>query len=308
MNYIIILNWNSAEETITCLNSLIKLDNFENNKIVICDNASNSTSYEKIKNFLHENHYNKYAEALEECVDELDGDSYFYLIRNKSNYGYAGGNNIGIKFALKQKNMEHVWVLNNDTFVEPDALSELIVKIKSNEEIGVCGSRLVDYYNRETVQSIGAKINTWFCTTSAIGNHYLKNDIIDERVVESNLDFVVGASMFFTRKFLEKVGLLCEEYFLYYEEIDICNRAKKKGFKVAVSSKSIVYHMEGGSTVGSISEIADYYMVRNRILISKKYYNDKIFFVKLSLIFIILNRFRRGHIKRGFEYFKFFKI
>lgn len=308
MNYIVVLNWNSAEETISCIESLVLVEGNENNRIIICDNNSKNDSYRKILNYLISNFNDDFLELMEDEIYSSSFNHKFYLIKNKKNYGYAGGNNVGIKFALNSRDMKYVWVLNNDTVVDNNAIQELVKKCDLDKEIGVCGARLVDFYNRKKVQSLGAKINTWFCVTRAIGNNFEKDDVINEKEIETILDFVVGASLFFSRNFLEKVGLLCEDYFLYYEEIDICNRAREYGFKVGVASKSIVYHMEGASTVGDISEVADYYMVRNRILIARKFYKNKVVFVKLSLFIIIINRFRRGQFNRAFKYFKFLKI
>lgn len=114
--------------------------------------------------------------------------------------------------------------------------------------------------------------------------------------------------MMFSRAALEKVGLLCEDYFLYYEEVDMCNRLKKAGFELGVASKSIVYHKEGASTNYGKSDVADYCSVRNRILIAKKFYPSYILTVKLSLLGVIFNRLKRREFKRALDYIKFFNL
>lgn len=308
MNYIVVLNWNSAKETIACISSLISLNGYENNKIIICDNDSKIDSYNAILDYLLSKFNNDFLELKEDDISNQDFKYRFYLIRNKKNYGYAGGNNVGIRFALNSKDMKYVWVLNNDTVVDKEALNEMILKFEQKESLGICGSRLIDYYDKNTVQSVGGVINTWTCLTYPVGANLKINDLIDESYIEEKIDFVVGASLLFSRDFLEKVGLLCEDYFLYYEEIDICNRAKANGFDVGVASKSFVYHIEGGSTVKEISDLSDYLSVKNRILVSRKFYKNKLIFVKLSLIMVVFNRVRRGYFKRAFNYIRFFGL
>lgn len=307
MNYVIVLNWNSHLETINCLNSLLLLNT--EIKVIICDNYSEIDSYKYILNYLK-----NLSNVMFVNLNENEIDSYvinkekIILIRNNKNYGYAGGNNRGLTLAKNQLDMEYVWILNNDTVLDSESLNEMIKKFKNDNLIGICGSKLIDYYDKKTVQSIGGKINTWTCTTRSLGRNLVKSDHINELEIENKIDFVVGASILINKECLVKVGLLCEEYFLYYEEIDICNRAKAAGFKIGVASKSYVYHMEGGSTTKEISDLTDYLMVRNRVIISKKFYKDKVFFVKLSLLFVILNRFRRGYFKRAIKYFSFIRI
>lgn len=306
MNYIIVLNWNSYSETIECVKSLLNLNNYEDVKIIICDNNSSDCSYDKILNYLEENHNNNFLNITECDILNTCKKAKFYLIQNFENYGYAGGNNIGIKFALNDSKMEFVWVLNNDTIVESDTLTKMIEKFKKDKSVGICGSKLIDFHDRNSVQAIGGLINPWFCTTKPIGSHLKKSDRIDEKDIEAKIDYVVGASLLFSREFLENVGLLCEEFFLYYEEIDICNRARFKNYKVALASDSIVYHIQGVSTSKGMSDISDYYMVSNRLRIAKKYYPSKVFTVKLSMVLVILNRLRRFKMKNVIKFLGLF--
>lgn len=293
MNYIIVLNWNSAKETLACLESLLKLNNSSKNRIIICDNDSKIESYEKILNYLHNNYQESFVAFDEDNTHNNIIQSEIYLIRNKKNYGYAGGNNVGIRFALQFSEMEYVWVLNNDTIVKNDSLEQLINKIKSNKDYGIVGSRLVELENKNKVQGIGGIINPWFCTTKEIGNNYCIDDEIDEIYYENKIDYVIGASLLISKECLERVGLLCDEYFLYYEEIDYCNRVKLKGLQVGIASKSVVFHELGVSTSKGKSDIADFYSVRNRLIISKRFYSKYYLTTYFSLVFVLFNRIRR---------------
>lgn len=308
MNYIIVLNWNSERETIKCVESLRNLDNFSNCRVIVVDNNSHKKSYDSILEYFILNYENEFIEIGEKEAVSYNIDHNLYLIRNEGNYGYAGGNNIGINFALKFERMSYVWILNNDTVVQSDSLKFMLHKFLENNNYGVVGSRLVELENKSNVQGVGGIINPWLCTTKEIGSDLKINDAINEKEFEEKIDYVIGASLLISRDCLENVGLLCEDYFLYYEEIDYCNRARENNFSIGIASQSIVFHAHGASTNKGKSQIADYCSVRNRILITRKFYPNKLIFVKLSIFLVSLNRARRFQFSRAIRYLKFLFI
>lgn len=311
MIYIVVLNWNSDRDTIKCIKSLLQLNSVHEFKIIICDNDSKKESAQAIENYLNTEFINKFIILNEQDTNVCQiSDEKIIFIKNKKNYGYAGGNNVGLKLAMMQEDMRYCWVLNNDTEVDQNALQALVDKMLTNTKIGICGSRLVEMENRKSVQALGGVINPWFCITKEIGSEFTINDKIDEAEWEEKIDFVVGASLFFSKVCLEKVGLLCEDYFLYYEEIDYCNRVKDFGLNIGIASKSIVYHEQGVSTGtgSSKSDIADFCQVRNRVLIAKKFYKKNIYIVKLSFLFVIFNRLSRKQFNRAYSYLAFLFI
>lgn len=304
--YVVILNWNSAQDTIHCIKSVLNLNRIKDVTIVVCDNDSKKESYEEIKNFvLDQTNISNLIISENEIPNYKNSNYKIVLIKNEKNYGYAGGNNRGVRFALNQETMQYVWILNNDTEVAPNSLDYLIDKFESNEKYGVVGSKLVEFENRTKVQGIGGVINPKFCTTKEIGNELAIDENIDELNYEKKVDYVIGASMMFSRLCLQQVGLMCEDYFLYYEEIDICNRIRQKNLEVGIASKSIVYHKHGASTGKGKSDIADYYSVRNRLLIIERFYPENLFTTRLSIIIVILNRVRYLKIKNAIKYIKF---
>ena len=305
MIFIVVLNWNSAEDTIHCVKSVLNLNKIKDVTIVICDNDSKQESYEEIKNFvLDQTNISNLIISENEIPNYKNSNYKIVLIKNEKNYGYAGGNNRGVRFALNQEAMQYVWILNNDTEVASDSLDYLIEKFESNKKYGVVGSKLVKFENRTKVQGIGGIINPRFCTTKEIGSELLVDQEINELEYEKKIDFVIGASMIFSRYCLESVGLLCEDYFLYYEEIDICNRIKQKGLNFGVASRSIVYHKHGASTGKGKNEIADQCAVLNRLAIAKKFYPKYLLTVRLSLIVVILRRLSRAQFKRALIFSK----
>lgn len=274
--YIIILNWNGLEDTIECLDSLkdLKYSNFD---VIVVDNASTDNSVREIRK--------KYPGVI--------------ILESDKNLGYAGGNNLGLKYALN-RNADFVWLLNNDTVVREDALSHLIKKMTENTSIGICGSRLIYYHNPDTIQALGGgRYNRCLGVTTHVGSDESADLKWEEREIEQKLDYIVGASMMVSRNFIEEVGLLSEDYFLYYEELDWATRGKEK-FNLGFASDSIVYHKEGASTQGnnqqlnSKSRLSDYYQIKNRIKFTLKFYPYKLPFVYLSLFVSLINRGRRG--------------
>src|SRR5208337_3321913 len=162
------------------------------------------------------------------------------LIQNGSNLGFAGGTNVGLEYALWDANCQFFWMLNNDTVVEPGALSAMLSLMKSRPEIGLCGSLNLSYYNPKEVQAQGGKP---YCSWTARVHTPppCKVDELDFR--PAPMDFVNGASMLASRAFLDKVGLMEESYFLYFEELDWAMRAKAK-FNLGYARDSVIYHKE----------------------------------------------------------------
>ena len=278
--HIVLLNWNGWQDTIECLGSLEDLE-YPNFEITVVDNASTDGSVRKIK-------------------ERYPGIT---LIENESNLGYAGGNNIGLRYALEH-NADYVWLLNNDTVVHKDALISLIDRMRKSSSIGICGSRLIYYHDRETIQALGGGVyNKWLGTTEHVGANKPVNIDCDEHRIEQQLDYIVGASMLVSRQFLKEVGLLSEDYFLYYEELDWAMRGREK-FKPGFAYDSIVYHKEGASIkatnrqLNAKSRLSDYYQIKNRLKFTFKFYPHLLPFVYLTMFYTIFNRMKRNQWNR----------
>lgn len=312
MVYIILLNWQGASDTLACLASLAQLRGVPY-RVVICDNASPDGSYEVIRSGLADsNHYGdrplvelSREQAAVYRLSPAEHDALF-LIQTGANLGYAGGNNIGIRFAMNQPDMQYVWLLNNDTEVHPDALRHMVARCEQDPTIGICGSRLVYYYDREHLQGLGGVYNPWLGTTRHYAAMAPSDAVFDDDKVSAEIDYVIGASMLLTRSVLEKVGLLCEDYFLYFEELEYSTRSKRLKHATVVASDSIVYHKEGASTSGTKSTIADYYSFRSRLLFSKREYKPYFPVVCFSLIFVAIRRLLRHEPQKIVYIFKAF--
>ncbi len=301
--YSIIINWNNWEDTLACVNSLLDM-NLPFLRIVLIDNASTDGSVDKIDNEFSNKDLSGDHAIISDDLPEIDNLCKITIIKSQYNRGFAGGNNLGLNFALKDMKAKYFWLLNNDTIVDKNALNELIKKCEHNNGIGLCGSRLVYHSNRNLIQAYGSgKYNKWTGNVKMLGNMADSNKNIDEEKISKELHYIIGASMFVTRNFIKTIGLMDESYFLYYEDCDWAIRGWGK-YLLSYCDKSIVYHKEGASIGGSNKDlcsksiIADYYYIRNKLLITKKHFPWAYIFVLFGLCGTAINRIRRKQYDR----------
>ena len=317
---VILLNWNGWKDTIECLESVLRL-NYPSLRIVVCDNSSTDGSLERIKDWARGNlaptcdnqdlsrlvlpPVRKPLPFRELTREEAEtgGSTYedqLVLIQNGANLGFAGGCNVGLRHALGDNNCQYFWLLNNDTIVEPDALSAMIHVTQERPEVGLCGSLNLSYYEPEFVQARGGmSYSRW---TARVGGPRLS--LLDRLTGGSErMDYVNGASMLVSRAFLEAVGLMEESYFLYFEELDWAMRARGM-FALDYCPKSVIYHKEG-SSIGTHrnrkkrSLLADKYLSRNRVLFTKRYFPWALPTVMFSVCLAAAFRMSQGDRERA---------
>lgn len=330
--YVLLLVYNGWKDTLECLESVLKSDH-KNYQIVVVDNNSPNNSLDHIAawaegkeianvdnpmlaelstphskkplNYILYNKFQATQGGVREKEDKLVNP--IVLIQSGENKGFAAGNNIGIKYILSKNDAHHVWLLNNDTVIEPRTLTNLTDTasqyISKGEKVGIIGNKLMHYNAPTIIQSVGGVYNKWLATTKHVGAFEADAGQYNNGSVSENIDYPIGASLFVSVAFIRDVGLLCEDYFLYFEELDWTIRGKEKGWRLGYCWKANVFHKEGGS-IGSSShakqksELADYYGSRNRIVFTKKFYKSKIWSVKFGFIFVVFNRIKRGQSSR----------
>ncbi|MFL0249129.1 glycosyltransferase family 2 protein [Clostridium neuense] len=242
--YIIIVNYNGYKDTIDCVNSLRKIK-YDNYKIVIIDNDSTNDSVKKLKFY------------LEDCT----------ILSMKSNLGFAGGNNFGINYALKN-NAEFVLLLNNDTIVKDDFLNNMILTFIKETNAGIVGCKIMYHKEKNRIWYGGGKID-WF---KFIGIHFGMKEFDNGQCdFEKEIDFMTGCCMLIKKDVFKKVGMLPEEYFMYFEDLDFCVRVKDFGYKILYNPKSVIYHKVGLSSGGEESQFSVEWGTRNRIVFMNKY-------------------------------------
>ncbi|MCX2449845.1 glycosyltransferase family 2 protein [Pedobacter sp. PLR] len=185
-------------------------------------------------------------------------------LRSEQNLGFAGGNNIGIKIATG----EFLLLLNNDTEISPNLITVLTETMNNHPEIGIISPLILYYDQPDTIQYAGfTEMNYLTARNMGIGNMEHNQGQYDQDSRETG--FCHGAAMMCRRSDLDKTGLMAENYFLYYEELDWCEQFKRAGKKIWFTGQTKIYHKESMS-VGKESSIKTYFMTRNRMLFIRR--------------------------------------
>ena len=236
--YIIILNWNGWRDTLECVASCRKLA-YENARIVVIDNGSTDDS----------------ETILRQDLPDVE------LIQSGSNLGFAGGNNVGMRLAL-QRGAEYIWLLNNDTTVDPYALNTLVEAAEQDRRIGIVGSLIYTFSEPRTVWFAGGfwKFGKLFFTIRAAddsgGAHF-------DRVEE--VEFITGCSLLIRAETVRDIDMLDEKYFLYWEDNEWNARAAEHAWKILFEPRSIIWH-KVSSSFNLKTDTQAYYYLRNKLL------------------------------------------
>jgi len=220
---IIVLNWNGKKFLKNCLGSLAQLT-YPQVEIIVVDNNSEDGSQEFVKA--------NYQKVI--------------LIENKKNYGFAKGNNIGFEVSKG----DYILILNNDTIVTPNFLNSLMKDFENNPTIACLQPQIRLFENKQLLDGVGA-----FLTFTGFLYHfgYLKDKMQPKYNKKMKIFSAKGACMLLRRKAIEKVGLFDEDFFIFFEETDLCFRLWLAGYSVMYEPKSIIYHVGGGDTTASDS-------------------------------------------------------
>lgn len=257
---IIILHYGSTSNTLACLASIKKLKREHYTPLlIIVDNGSK----EKLKTKDIKFNIGKVA-----------------TIHNEENLGFTGGNNIGIRYALEQ-GADFVLLLNNDTLVDQHLVASLLESAESNSEVGIIAPKIYfaagyEFYKERYSEKDRGKV-IWYAGgiinwKNVVGRHRGVDEMDEGQYKkEEDTDFASGCCMFVKREVYEKIGLLDEKYFLYYEDSDFSLRAKRGGFKIVFAPGAMLWHKNAGAAGGSGSSLQDYYITRNRLLFGMRY-------------------------------------
>lgn len=244
-----VLNWQGWQDTVACLTSLKTLIFPEPIHIIVCDNGSADDSWSRILTWAEQN-YSPAEIAVNPAADIPLHP--FTLIQIGENRGFAGGHNVGIRYALETQFIDYLWLLNNDTVVDKNALTALWTCMQTHPEIALLGSTILNFAPPHRVQCAGGC--RYFPLLTRVKN-VLGDQTLDFVLNQPSvtLDYVYGASLFLRAPALKHVGLLNETYFLFYEELDYTQRLKRHGYQIGWCKHSFVYH-KGSASVGSRQE------------------------------------------------------
>lgn len=232
---VVVLNWNGWRDTLVCLESLQRLS-YPNFGLIVVDNGSTDGSQDEI-------------EARFPAIK---------VLQTGSNLGFGGGCNAGIRRALEQ-GADYVWLINSDTTVDADALTELVRVGDEQAEVGAVGSVLYEADQPEQIQLWGGgKVRLW----TGVSRH---------QTCPAQLDFVSGASMLLRRQALEQIGFFDDRtFFMYWEDSDLGFRLRRAGWQLAVAEKSRVWHKLSAS-LGKGSRQLDVYFTQSGVRFLRRY-------------------------------------
>ena len=291
--HIVLVNWNGWKDTVECLESLFRLPEGDF-CVTVCDNGSTDNSIahlvawlegdetapegaEPVWSKLEPKRYrapNYQVVTLSDAVDPGDLPL-VTIVDGQRNAGFAAGCNIGIRRALADPECGFIWLLNNDTVVAPGALHALRTVMDQEPDVAICGSTLLYYDSPDTVQGVGGHFYLNKARGVHIWNRRSLADLPSRAEVETQLSYVIGASMIVRRSLLERTGGLSEDYFLYFEEIDLACRLLD-GERQSWAPDSLVFHKEGKSTgsnwIKRPSDTSIYYILVNTLRVYRKYH------------------------------------
>lgn len=289
---IVILNWNGWQDTIECLESVYNNADWPEYEVLVVDNGSSDDSVHKIEKWASI----KGLSVEKVYPDQVKSSANFKaksltLLLLPENIGYTGGNNVGIKYALI-RGADFILILNNDTITQPGFLKPLVETALAEKNVALVGSVIYNY----------PQGNVYFAGgySKLLKNFYETNIDRKEKYWSSKL--VAGSSMLISSEFLKKEKYwLDDRLFIYGEEVEICRRALRKGFKVLVSRDSRVFHKVSAAMGAGLTPAKAYYIYRNKLLLMHDILSlpEKILFICLfhlkATSRIIYSLFKRNY-------------
>ncbi len=300
---IVVLTWNNVNDTVECVRSLLRLEETLPHKIVVVDNGSTEDTFSELRRALHRI-YDTMEVIEEDRIEDVSPSSVsagLILVRNRRNYGFAGGNNRGIRLALRL-DADYVWLLNNDTVVDRKALHYLVERVREGgDDIGFVGSLLLYYTYPSVIQAVGGgRFYPWLGGARLL---YKGRKVTGKKfagltasVVEKKINYVMGASLFVRSDVIRDVGLLDELFFLYGEELDWQLKGKRRGWRLGVSLESRVYHKESLS-VGGKSPFYFYHFARGSSIVIKRHFGR--IFLPSAFLFLLARSVTSGRPRIG---------
>jgi GT2 family glycosyltransferase len=240
---IIILNWNGLKDTMECLESLKKIT-YPSYEVIVVDNGSTGNDVKVLR--------------------ERFGD-YIRIIANDRNYGFAEGSNIGVRQALMDGAADML-LLNNDTIVDPDFLSELVNVAESDSRIGLAGPKIYFYHEPNRIWFAGGKISL-FSASSNRGRNLIDKGQFDK---VDYVDYISGSCMLIKKSVLESAGLLDPIYFFGIEDVDMSLRATEAGFANVFVPTAKIWHKVFSS--GIKKPDIPYHTSRNTMILARKHF------------------------------------
>ncbi len=260
--YILVLNWNLPEITINCINSILSSD-YDNFRILVVDNGSTDDNFHQ----------------LLIKIGEIEEQGSVSVLRETTNQGFSRGMNVGIRAAI-QNGADFILLLNNDTIVDKAMVRTMVDAMVKAPEIGVLGP--IIYY-------MGTPDRVWFSGYHIPGKIYIIRrgyHLKQEGVILEEVDFVNGCGMMIRKKVIDDIGLLPEVYFMYYEDLEYCLKAKEWGWKLACHKSAKMWHAVSLSSNGMDSIHKEFLQLKSSIIFFRR--NTKGFTKSINILLRLL--------------------
>jgi GT2 family glycosyltransferase len=303
--HVVLVNHKGHNDTIECLESLLKSEE-QDFTVWVIDNSPTLESWHALqawsKNNVGQNTEPGRQIASSFKEEELPTVSEENLpkicfVRAMTNAGFAAANNVAIRRILQIEQEGWVWILNNDTVVESKTLGTLLAFAMQRQQSAIIGCKLMDYANPTLIQTVGCRYYKWFGVIHELAKMQPDDSRWDKPF---RFDYVVGASMFVSIPFIRESGTMEEQYFIYYEELDWCTRARRSSWTIDFCPGAKVYH-KGGATIkegSGNSRRMDFYSIRNRILIALKFFPYTLPTLYAAFALFLIRRAMRGQFDR----------
>jgi len=239
---IITVNFNQSLVTEQLLQSISATNTYPSTNIIVVDNGSKQNDTEKWKI--------KYPDTQ--------------FIRSEVNLGFAGGNNLGVQAATG----DYLFFVNNDTEFTPGLVQTLAEDLYNHPEVGMVSPKIMYFDEPGMIQYAGyTPMNYYVARNYTVGQFEIDKGQYDN--ITGPTGYGHGAAMMVRKEAIEKAGTMAENFFLYYEEMDWCDRIRKAGYQIWVDTRAVIFHKESVS-VGKVSGLKEYFMNRNRILFIRR--------------------------------------
>ncbi len=287
---IILLNWNGWEDTIECVKSLYKLSNVSFSVLVV-DNGSSNDSVSQIDKFLEEEKLHVISVNEGELLDVSLKDRDFVFYKLRENYGFAKGNNMGLKL-LKKQHIEYFWILNNDTVVEPDSVTILKDFMEHHPDYVACTPQIRYFTPSNRIWNCGGKLFFGFRKY-----FYDNEENVVFKKIFFDISFITGCALFVCSQILNKNGeLFTERFFFGEEDFEFSLRMMQEKKKIACCPRSVIYHKVSASTQNrpKLANIYIYYL--NRFINIRQHFSMPKFLLwrQINNIYIPLLLYRSG--------------
>jgi GT2 family glycosyltransferase len=264
---VIVLNWNGKDDTLSCLKSVRAQSNVIVHTVLV-DNASSDQS----------------VAAVRESFPEVE------VIESGANLGYAGGNNVGLEHAL-QRGFDYIFVLNNDTVLDPTCLAKLVADLKAHPNAAAAGPKALFMDSPTTIHFGGGVL-----TQRGVADHLGMGQQDGPQFFSGDSDWLTGCAILFRSRALKEIGLFESKFFLLFEDLDWSMRARKLGYKLRFAADARLWHKGSASFGKPFSPSYWYYYSRNNLLWIERTFSrrqrPRLYFsaLKRSLYAVLLDR------------------